>query len=133
MASDNHEPIVDLDQDLRDVYPRMFCDRCNSYEHIRAFESAGEHDRVVAFDTYAELQQHRRNAHLRASEPIDEKPPIEVQLSFPVDEGSDVYREAELSDIEAWADDLQTYLNKDEQERVFMNIYNPSHNLRPLD
>ena len=131
-----HKPvIVDLDEDIREnTLDRPVCDFCTKPENI----SKHEWDKVVAFDTYAELKRHRRIAHERVERVSAGEPsPIEVQIStLQTDADSDEidmkFAAASVTDIRFWHMDMKKYMNTDPRKRDMVMIATQVTNLRSV-
>jgi hypothetical protein len=124
--------IVNLDRDIANISPRPICDFCIKPEDV----SSGDPKKIVAFDTYAELQEHRRDKHAHVDRwAIEYNPEIDVQISTyeSDDEEAEMrFSDASQIDINFWILDAKRYLNTPPSKRDVFRMIGNTRNLRPL-
>ncbi len=125
--------IVNLDLEIEQIYSSPICDNCTKPEDVLS----GDPTRIVAFDTYADLKQHRRDKHPKMKANGKEPHPIlDMQISTyeSDDEESEMrFMDASDVDIKFWALDLKRYLNTPPNRRDVFPIIGNTRNLRPID
>jgi hypothetical protein len=123
--------IVNLDRQLEEISLNPICDFCTKPEDV----SSGDPKKIVAFDTYAELQEHRRDKHARVDRwAVDYNPEIDVQISTyeSDDEEAEMrFSDASQIDINFWILDAKRYLNMPPDKRDVFPMIGNTKNLRP--
>lgn len=130
-----HDPLImNLDEGIGQISEHPICDFCTKPEDV----INGDPTRIVAFNTYSELKEHRRAKHARVDKyNPNYQPTIEFQLSttsISYDEESEIhFVNAERVDIELWVVDLKKYLNILPEKRSSVLVGSNTRNLRPIN
>ncbi len=125
--------IVSLNRGIREISARPICDFCTRPNDV----IEGNETKIVAFDTYAELSQHRRNEHpYMKANGLEPNPVTEIQISKPYGDDEDYFLQftnASIENVNSWVTDLKLYLDTRPDQRILFRAGGNTKNLRPID